>query len=98
MKHMPEVVEHEILQLRIQKAFPERSQEECQQLYTDVLNCVTNKETYVRGGSLKKFTMLRKDMGITICVKYIVFMFYFIRYFVSQHQLINSFLRVCWLF
>ena len=79
MKHMPEVVEHEILHMRIQKVFPERSQEEWQQLYKGVLNCVTNKAAYVSGGSLKTFTMLRKDMGITICIKYIVYTFYFIR-------------------
>ena len=93
MRDPPKVVENNI-PMRIQETFRECSQKECEQLYKDVLNCVTNKAAYVSDGSSKKLTMLRKDMGITICMcspsctsdiimKYIVFIYYFIRYFLS---------------
>jgi len=45
MKNMPEVVDHEILCMRIKKAFPEcNTDEKSQKLYHDVLKCVKNKE------------------------------------------------------
>jgi len=43
MRDFPEVVEHEILLMRIQKTFPDCGQEESRQLYKDVVKCVTNK-------------------------------------------------------
>ena len=52
MKHMREVVKHNILLKKIQKAFPECSEEECKQLHQDVLKCVVNKEYVSRENEL----------------------------------------------
>ena len=46
MKHFPEVAEHEILKLRIEKAFPKSSEKEWSECYSNVLECVT-KSQYV---------------------------------------------------
>ena len=46
MKHFPEVAEHEILKLRIEKAFPKSSEKERSDCYSDVLECV-KKSQYV---------------------------------------------------
>ncbi|KAJ7363535.1 Transient receptor putative cation channel sub M member 7 [Desmophyllum pertusum] len=43
MEDMSEVVEHQQLLTRIQKAFPECNEEKCSELYHDVLKCVGNK-------------------------------------------------------
>jgi len=62
MKDFPEVVEHERLQIRLQKTFPDCSQEEYQQLYKDVVKCVTNK-AYVSSGSSIELTMFEEGYG-----------------------------------
>ena len=46
MKHFPEVAEHEILKLRIEKAFPKSSEKEWFECYSNVLECV-KKSQYV---------------------------------------------------
>ena len=46
MKHFPEVAEHEILKLRIEKAFPKSSEKEWSECYSNVLECV-KKSQYV---------------------------------------------------
>ena len=46
MKHFPEVAEHEILKLRIEKAFPMSSEKERSECYSNVLECV-KKSQYV---------------------------------------------------
>ena len=46
MKHFPEVAEHEILKLRIEKAFPKSSEKEWSECYSNVLECV-EKSQYV---------------------------------------------------
>lgn len=43
MEDMSEVVEHQQLRMKIQKAFPECNEEKCTALYHDVLKCVGNK-------------------------------------------------------
>ncbi|CAH3032487.1 unnamed protein product, partial [Porites lobata] len=46
MKHFPEVAEHEILKLRIEKAFPKSSEKEWFECYYNVLECV-KKSQYI---------------------------------------------------
>lgn len=43
MEDMSEVVEHQQLLMRIQKAFPECNEAKCYAIYHDVLKCVGNK-------------------------------------------------------
>ncbi len=43
MEDMSEVVEHQQLLMRIQKAFPECNEEKCYAIYHNVLKCVGNK-------------------------------------------------------
>jgi len=73
MRDFPEVVEHEILLMRIQKTFPDCSQEESRQLYKDAVKCVTNK-AYVSGGSSKKLTVFEEGYGyyVFVCVVHLV--------------------------
>ena len=44
MKHFRRVAEHEILELRIKKAFPKSSEEEWSECYFRVLECVKNSQ------------------------------------------------------
>ena len=46
MKHFRQVAEHEILELRIKKAFPGHSEREWSECYSNVLECV-KKSQYV---------------------------------------------------
>ena len=46
MKHFRQVAEHEILEMRIKKAFPGLSETEWFKCYSDVLKCV-KKSQYV---------------------------------------------------
>ena len=46
MKHFRQVAEHEILELRIKKAFPGCSENEWSKCYSNVLECV-KKSQYV---------------------------------------------------
>lgn len=43
MEDMADVVEHQQLLMKIQKAFPECNEEKCLSVYHDVLKCVGNK-------------------------------------------------------
>ena len=74
MRDFPEVVEHEILQMRIQKIFPDCSQEESQQLYREVVKCVVNK-AYVSGGSSKELTMFEEGYGHYVFVTVLSMLF-----------------------
>ena len=46
MKHFLQVAEHEILEMRIKKAFPGLSETELSKCYSNVLECV-KKSPYV---------------------------------------------------
>ena len=46
MRHFRQVAEHEILEMRIKKAFPGLSETEWSKCYSNVLECVT-KSQYV---------------------------------------------------
>ena len=43
MEDMADVVEHQQLLMKIQKAFPECKEQKCLSVYRDVLKCVGNK-------------------------------------------------------
>ena len=54
MRHFRQVAEHEILEMRIKKAFPGLSETEWSKCYSNVLECVT-KSQYVSWENLIQF-------------------------------------------